>query len=277
MTYRSDVDALTARKAALDAEVEARTKERDDAARMLADLEARARLPVLPHIRIASPCTADWNSMTGDERVRHCAQCDKDVFNLSAMTRVEAEALIVEKNHDLCARYYQRKDGTILLSDCEVGRALQRRLKLVGAGLLVTITAGAAAGATLTHEDPPRFRMGSVGAVAEPTVEDVLAFAGGVGPLPSTGIEACNLYRDAVYELAYCENLPREARPVIIDAYAQAEIAWAQVPEEGRAALANACKATTEVIRLSIASVCHPHDREQGTARDLSVPERFER
>lgn len=255
MTYRSDVDALAARKAALDAEVAARTRERDEAARMLVELQERAKLPVLPNIRIASPCTADWNAMTGDERVRHCAQCDKDVFNLSAMTRVEAEALIVEKNHDLCARYYQRKDGTILLSDCEVGRAQQRRLKLVGAGLLVTITAGAAAGTMLTKTPERGDPLGAV-ELAEPT-EPPMAIAGGIGPVPSTGIDECDRYRDALYDFASCENMPSEGRKALLDAYAQAESAWAQVPEEGRAALANACKAATQAIRDSIQKVCN--------------------
>ncbi len=264
MSYRSDVDALSARKAALDAEVLARTKERDEAARMLEELHARARLPVLPNIRVATPCTADWSAMTGDERVRHCAQCDKDVFNLSAMTRVEAEALIVEKKHDLCARYYQRPDGTILLSDCEVGRAQQRRLKLVGAGLLVTITAGAAAGATLTDRTSYPIQ-GSVGVLpGDPAEEELQVVAGGLGPAPSpTGLPECDAYRDSIFELAQCDGLTVEARDAILDAYRQTESAWIQVPAEGRAALADACKAATDAIRTSMQTVCHPPPHAQ--------------
>jgi hypothetical protein len=86
---------------------------------MLADAKERARLPILANVRVATPCRAEWNEMAGDERMRHCASCDKDVFNLSSMTRDEAEALIVAKAGELCVRYYQRKDGTILLADCQ--------------------------------------------------------------------------------------------------------------------------------------------------------------
>ena len=75
----------------------------------------------LENIRIASPCHADWNEMTGDDQVRTCAACAKQVFNLSEMTRAEAEATIARRNGDLCARYYQRKDGTIILADCTIG------------------------------------------------------------------------------------------------------------------------------------------------------------
>ncbi|HVV84397.1 MAG TPA: hypothetical protein VHE35_15120 [Kofleriaceae bacterium] len=139
--YRDDVAALAARHEALAAEVAERTRERDDAARILAEAKARARLPVLDNIRIASPCTAAWSAMVGDERVRHCGACDKDVFNLSAMTRDEAEALIVEKAGKLCARYFQRADGTILLADCAVGVKRRRRRRLVAAGTAALLAA----------------------------------------------------------------------------------------------------------------------------------------
>lgn len=31
---------------------------------------------LLERIRIASPCRAGWEQMSGDERVRFCLQCD---------------------------------------------------------------------------------------------------------------------------------------------------------------------------------------------------------
>src|SRR3569833_3413671 len=112
MSYRNDVDALEARKTALEFEVEQKKRERDLAAMLLHEAKARAKLPILDNIRVATPCSADWNDMVGDERVRHCGKCDKDVFNLSQMTREDAEALLQEKQGNLCARYYQRADGT---------------------------------------------------------------------------------------------------------------------------------------------------------------------
>jgi len=96
-------------------------------------------VPLLARIRVATPCRADWNEMTGDARVRHCAQCKKNVFNLSEMTREQAERLIIEKNGDLCARYYQRHDGTILLADCSVGLAQKRKTRAVAAGALALL------------------------------------------------------------------------------------------------------------------------------------------
>src|SRR5262245_54905875 len=126
MSYRNDLDALEARHDALASEVATKTKELDAARQLLDEAQQRAKLPVLPNIRVATPCTADWNKMTGDERVRACADCNKNVYNISELTRDEAEALIVAKEGKLCVRYYQRKDGTILLKDCVIGIAQSR-------------------------------------------------------------------------------------------------------------------------------------------------------
>ena len=145
MTFRSDLDALGARHDVLAAELSVKTRELEDATWLLEEARARAKLPVLENIRISSPCHAAWDAMAGDERARHCHTCDKQVFDLSTLTRVQAEALIVEKAGDLCARYYQRPDGTILLADCTVAAGAARRRKLVVAASLVLLGSGAAA------------------------------------------------------------------------------------------------------------------------------------
>ena len=45
----------------------------------------------LDSIQLATPCSADWNAMPGDSRTRFCASCAKNVYNLSAMSRDEAQ------------------------------------------------------------------------------------------------------------------------------------------------------------------------------------------
>lgn len=81
----------------------------------------------LNDVRIASPCTMEWKDMTGGDRVRHCAACQKNVFNLSGMKRQEALDLLRATEGKICARFYRRKDGTILTADCPVGVALLAR------------------------------------------------------------------------------------------------------------------------------------------------------
>ena len=75
----------------------------------------------LDHIKIASPCSADWNEMRGNDRQRYCSECKLNVYNLSEMTRREAENLLFEKEGKMCVRLYKRSDGTVITQDCPVG------------------------------------------------------------------------------------------------------------------------------------------------------------
>ncbi|NVB84638.1 MAG: hypothetical protein HOV81_40065, partial [Kofleriaceae bacterium] len=117
------------------------------------------------------------------------------------------------------------------------------------------ITAGAAAGATLTHDRERDHVLGSVRVLPDDG-EGVYAVAGGISAEPSTGISECDLYRDSIYELASCEGIPQNARNAILDAYTQAASAWEKVPAEARVELAKACKVATDAIRDSIKSAC---------------------
>jgi hypothetical protein len=83
-------------------------------------------LPALDNLRVASPCPARWKNMRGDDRVRLCEACGKNVYNLAAMTRDEATQVITQAEQRPCIRLYQRKDGTALTSDCPEGRASRR-------------------------------------------------------------------------------------------------------------------------------------------------------
>jgi hypothetical protein len=85
---------------------------------------------MLPQLKIASPCPASWEKMTGNNQVRHCSQCNLNVYNFSAMTSHEIETLInASDGQRLCGRLYQRADGTLLTrivrSACEPEFAAQ--------------------------------------------------------------------------------------------------------------------------------------------------------
>jgi hypothetical protein len=89
-------------------------------------------LSVLDQVRIASPCPVKWEDMRGDERARHCDQCDLKVHNISELTRGEAEAYLsgvaaeMGAGRRVCLGFYRRADGTILTKDCPVGLAAVR-------------------------------------------------------------------------------------------------------------------------------------------------------
>ena len=90
----------------------------------------------LNNVRVAAPCPADWDSMYGNERVRFCEQCQLNVYNLSEMSRAEAEELIGRAEGSLCVRYYRRTDGSILTQNCPVGlRGLKRKLSRIATAI----------------------------------------------------------------------------------------------------------------------------------------------
>ena len=106
---------------------------------------ARFRNP-LDHVRVASPCESDWDQMIGDEHARFCGQCSLNVYNLSSMTRSEAESLIARTEGRLCVRFYRRRDGSIITKDCPVGlRAVRRRVSYL-AKAIVSMVLGLFAG-----------------------------------------------------------------------------------------------------------------------------------
>jgi hypothetical protein len=92
---------------------------------------------MLDRVTIAAPCPADWDRMPGTDQVRHCSECNRNVYNLSAMTRRQAEALLRETEGRFCARLYRRADGTILTENCPAGlRAIGRRVsRFAGAAM----------------------------------------------------------------------------------------------------------------------------------------------
>jgi hypothetical protein len=75
----------------------------------------------LQQLKIASPCYERWDNMKGDDRVRHCASCKLNVFNVREMTKAEVEQLVESTQGRLCVRLYKRWDGTVLTADCPVG------------------------------------------------------------------------------------------------------------------------------------------------------------
>ena len=61
----------------------------------------------LDQISVVVPCHESWERMRGDERVRFCQRCNQRVYNISAMRREEALAMI-ESGEPRCVRFFRR-------------------------------------------------------------------------------------------------------------------------------------------------------------------------
>jgi hypothetical protein len=138
--------------------------------------------------------------MAGDERVRHCAACDLNVYNVARMTRDEIRDLLVRTEGRLCVRLYRRSDGTLLTSDCPSGlRRLQRRVSrwtAAAVAALVTVSSWA----TGCASDRSRIRLD----VEQVTIPQQPAFTGVVrdetgNPIPGVTV----VLRDEVLQRAF--------------------------------------------------------------------------
>lgn len=143
-------------------------------------------LPMLESVQVASPCSAEWSDMVGDDRVRFCGSCEKNVYNLSAMLAEDAERLLVERaGKDLCVRFYQRADGTMMTSDCPVGVTRKRRKKIAmavaGAGAMAFGALASARQTTMGAPLPP-VAMGGMAEIGEVQVTTAPTAMGTVAP-----------------------------------------------------------------------------------------------
>jgi hypothetical protein len=87
---------------------------------------AKALRP-MHELQLAAPCSADWEQMPGQERVRRCQKCRLPVYRVSDLTRAEAEAVVAQTEGHSCPALYRRQDGTVLAQDCPKGIEAQRK------------------------------------------------------------------------------------------------------------------------------------------------------
>ena len=94
-------------------------------------------LPLL--LEMPTPCSERWQSMRGDDRVRHCAACNHTIYNLSVLT--EEQIAELAGRGTVCVRLRVERDGTVQTATRVAGR---------GARLLLTtaLTALAACGSS---------------------------------------------------------------------------------------------------------------------------------
>src|SRR5689334_9067621 len=140
----------------------------------------------LDKIKVAAACTADWRHMYGNERVRFCGQCSQNVYNLSALTREQAEDLILRHEGRLCVRFYRRNDGTVITTNCPVGLAALRAKYHTTKATIVKAALSFLAylGVLWWVEGKPLLRPPVMGAVVAPNVpsKDVVTVTGMFAP-----------------------------------------------------------------------------------------------
>ena len=94
----------------------------------------------LDNLFVATPCSADWDDMAGDDQVRFCKHCQLNVYNISEMTRAQGEKLIAASEGRICTKFYRRADGTIMTKDCPTAiRSIKRKVSRLASATLSAV------------------------------------------------------------------------------------------------------------------------------------------
>ncbi|HEY1691367.1 MAG TPA: hypothetical protein VGG39_04355 [Polyangiaceae bacterium] len=130
---------------------------------------------------IASPCSADWTTMTLADRGRFCGECRKVVRELAQLTEREARALLASPpTEGLCVRYVHDTTGEIVFRPDVPASALSRAKRVAALALAVALPL-AATGCM----GAPAQMMGAVRPVPpDPPAETMGAVTMGAPPVP---------------------------------------------------------------------------------------------
>lgn len=107
-------------------------------------------------ISIPKPCAEPWDNMHGSDLKRFCGSCQKDVFNLSSMSRRKANRLIRKSGGRICVRYARLPNGKMVTTDSSFYQISKRTAGIAAGVLATTITMSA-----LTYAQGEPMRLGS--------------------------------------------------------------------------------------------------------------------
>ena len=69
---------------------------------------------LLENVSVETPCSADWNEMMGNEEVRHCHQCQRNIHNISEMPKRRALKVLNQKDEIVCISYFKDEKNKII-------------------------------------------------------------------------------------------------------------------------------------------------------------------
>lgn len=111
---------------------------------------------------IASPCAADWTTMTLSDRGRFCGECKKVVHELARLTEGEARALLAAPpTEGLCVRYVHDTTGDILFRPDVVPVTRLARARRAAVAVLAAASLPLAAAGCMGAMPPPAPMMGA--------------------------------------------------------------------------------------------------------------------
>jgi hypothetical protein len=121
------------------------------------------------------PCAVPWSQMRGDERVRHCETCARDVYDLSAMSAREAEIRLLNAGTlTPCIRFARDDEGRVMHAAPPPGAY---RPESRPAALVAAVTVGVTLGASSVRAEEPSAPAQCVAYVPQADVNRAIALA----------------------------------------------------------------------------------------------------
>lgn len=76
-------------------------------------IEIMKKKTLLDSVDVPIPCDKSWDEMIGNDVLRLCLHCEKDIYNISAMTKKEAKKLLFQSKEKVCIRLERESDGRV--------------------------------------------------------------------------------------------------------------------------------------------------------------------
>jgi hypothetical protein len=125
------------------------------------------------------------------------------------MTREEAELLILRTEERLCARFYQRKDGTVLTANCPVGlQAIKNKWTGVKARIVAAVLSLTGYTAAMVGWQSSRHDLGMLSVIAEGLGHPNEVAIMGAIPLPLSQIQTIRRSERFMRERALSRLIP---------------------------------------------------------------------
>jgi protocatechuate 3,4-dioxygenase beta subunit len=106
-----------------------------------------SRKELFQQLHIASPCSVEWESMIGNDRVRFCEHCRLSVHHVDALSRKQLRRLIARSHGRVCVNYWRpnRSSETAFPMLHQIGR---RTSALAAGAFSATLSLSTATAAT---------------------------------------------------------------------------------------------------------------------------------
>lgn len=95
---------------------------------------------VLDQITVLDPCPMSWDKMVGDDKVRFCSECQRNVWNFFEMTDSEVVEVLRTNPGRLCAQIVKTRGGGLVTRSHRVRHERKATFRFSMLGMMIFAT-----------------------------------------------------------------------------------------------------------------------------------------